>query len=217
MMERLLPGVVARRLPQVYHIRSERPLCTLASAVMGGGLRRVHHILNRHVPAQYDHPDPLADWRAYAQRRGLTAPFVGLLTAAYVSRTQVVRLAHAGVQVAVVGTVGLSNGVVAGRTPPARLRPAGTINLIVLVHARLMPAALVNVALIATEAKTATLLEQGWPTPHGPATGTSTDAVVVACTGQGPVHMYAGPVTPVGWLVARGVRQVLAQAQEVLP
>jgi adenosylcobinamide amidohydrolase len=44
------------------------------------------------------------------------------------------------------------------------------------------------------------------------ATGTSTDAVVVACTGRGDILPYAGPVTPVGWLIGRGMRAALAAA-----
>jgi adenosylcobinamide amidohydrolase len=47
-------------------------------------------------------------------------------------------------------------------------------------------------------------------TPQGePATGTSTDAVVVACTGRGEQLRYAGPATPAGWLAARAVRTAM--------
>jgi adenosylcobinamide amidohydrolase len=32
------------------------------------------------------------------------------------------------------------------------------------------------------------------------------------CTGRGPVLPYAGPATPVGWLIGRCVRQALKEA-----
>ncbi len=214
MDEFLLPGVVGRRRPQVYLIHSARPLCTLSSAVVGGGLRRVRYILNRHVAKGYRHPAPAGDLRAFARRQGIVGPFVGLLTAAYVQRAQVVRLQQGALQVSVVVTAGLSNATAAGLTPPWSPSRVGTINTIVLVDARLTPAALVNAALTATEAKVATLLARGTTTPYGPATGTSTDALVIACTGRDPTVPYAGPVTPVGWLIARGVRQALAAALE---
>ena len=57
------------------------------------------------------------------------------------------------------------------------------------------------------------LLERGARTSEGyAATGTSTDAVVVACTGRGDSLPYAGPATPVGWLIGQGVRQALGEA-----
>ena len=48
--------------------------------------------------------------------------------------------------------------------------------------------------------------------PEGaPASGTSTDAVVVACTGRGEAQSYAGPATVMGWLIARTVRRAIEQ------
>jgi len=57
------------------------------------------------------------------------------------------------------------------------------------------------------------LLGRGARTSEGClATGMSTDAVVVACTGRGDSLPYAGPATPVGWLIGRSVRQALGEA-----
>ncbi len=78
------------------------------------------------------------------------------------------------------------------------------------MDAALAPAAMVNVVITATEAKTMTLAEWDVHTPDGdPASGTSTDTVVVACTGRGRELCYAGPATPVGWLAARAVRAAM--------
>jgi len=42
-----------------------------------------------------------------------------------------------------------------------------------------------------------------------PATGTSTDAIVIAATGRGESLPYAGPATPLGWLITRAVRKAM--------
>jgi adenosylcobinamide amidohydrolase len=86
----------------------------------------------------------------------------------------------------------------------------GTINVVLLVDGALTPAAMVNAVITATEAKTMTLRAWDVKTPEGDAaSGTSTDTVVVACTGRGEELCYAGPATPVGWLAARSVRAAM--------
>lgn len=110
-----------------------------------------------------------------------------------------------------VATVGLGTLVAAGLSPRAPWRPS-TINTIVLVDARLEPGSAVNAVITATEAKVGALSDAGIVTPDGmPATGTVTDAVVVAWTGRGPRLAYLGPATPGGWLVARSVRRAVTE------
>ena len=41
------------------------------------------------------------------------------------------------------------------------------------------------------------------------ASGTSTDAVVVAATGRGPRCRFGGPISDFGWVVARAAREAL--------
>ena len=41
------------------------------------------------------------------------------------------------------------------------------------------------------------------------ASGTSTDAVVVAVTGRGAAHRFGGPISDLGWVVARATRSAL--------
>ena len=124
------------------------------------------------------------------------------------------RRSRDGVTVAPVVSVGLSNTSNAGVTPPLAVSP-GTINAILLVDAALTPGAMVNAVITATEAKTMTLAEWDVRTPQGdPASGTSTDSVVVAYTVRGAGLSYAGPATTVGWLVARTVRAAGASAGE---
>jgi adenosylcobinamide hydrolase len=113
--------------------------------------------------------------------------------------------------VAAVVSVGLSNRICAGLSAPAATG-LGTINAVVLIDAALTQAALVNAVITTSEAKTLVLASLDVRTDDGlPAGGTSTDAVVVACTGRGTQLAYAGPGTTVGWLIARSVRQAIEQ------
>jgi iron complex transport system ATP-binding protein len=210
-MELDFDGVTASHTDQALILQGERPLEILASAISGGGLTRARWIINRHVDKDYDHPDPARDLQDFAQSQGIDEPFVGLLTAVYMRKARAVTLHRAGLTVAALVTAGISNATAVGLSRPVILRP-GTINVVLLIDACLTPAAMVNAVITATEAKTDVLLSSGVCTPDGrPATGTSTDAVVVACTGWGGPLPYAGPATPVGWLVGQGVRQALQE------
>ena len=113
------------------------------------------------------------------------------------------------VQALVVATVGLSNPSAAGLSARAAWLPA-TINTIAVVDADPEPAALVNLVVTLTEVKTDVLRAAGVRCDDGrPATGTSSDAVVVAATGRGARCRYGGPVTDVGWAAAHAARQAL--------
>jgi adenosylcobinamide amidohydrolase len=207
-------------------LRSERLLFVLSSAVVGGGFYRARDIVNMHVDDMPHGTSPEDELAAYAARLGIDAPFVGVMTAAKTQYAQVAADSRDGLTVAVVVSVGLSNttsaGVsdpvvdVSGTGSPGTGSPGagspGTINTIVLVDGQLTPAALVNVVITVTEAKTMVLSEWQVRTADGEAaSGTSTDSVVVAATGRGPALSYAGPATTVGWLAARTTRQAIEQ------
>jgi iron complex transport system ATP-binding protein len=137
---------------------------------------------------------------------------VGLLTAAWTERAQVVARSTRGLSALVVATVGLGNVVAAGWSPAAATPTPGTINTIVVVDADVEPAALVNLALTVTEVKTLVLVAAGLCCEDGrAASGTSTDAVVVAATGRGPAVRFGGPISDAGWVVARATRTALAE------
>ena len=221
--ERPLPGITVTTGRRAVRVASARPLRVLSSAVVGGGYGSTHEILNVHVDDQYDGERPEEDLAAVAAELGVTRPFVGLMTAAYTEFARCAVDSLGDLAVAAVVSVGLSNTSSAGVTPPigggpedAAAGPSpGTINLILLVDGALAPAAMVNVVITATEAKTMTLAEWDVKTREGDAaSGTSTDTVVVACTGRGDELHYAGPATPVGWLAARAVRAAMTRICE---
>jgi iron complex transport system ATP-binding protein len=71
---------------------------------------------------------------------------------------------------------------------------------------------MVNLVMTVTEVKAALLFESGVKSIDGyPATGTSTDAIVVAATGRGPHCCFGGPISDLGWVVGRAVRQALGR------
>jgi len=206
-----IPGITVVIDRLAVRVTSARPLTVLSSAVVGGGLGSARHIVNMHVDKDYDGGSPEDDLAAFADSCGVQGAFVGLMTAAYTEHACVMAESRDGVSVAAVVSVGLSNTTNAGITPPLATAP-GTINAILLVDAALSPSALVNAVITATEAKTMVLTEWDVRTPDGdPASGTSTDSVVVACTQGGTGLSYAGPATTVGWLVARTVRAAITR------
>ena len=189
------------------HVQSKSSLTTLSSAIVGSGFQRVHHILNFHVDKNYYCPNPKADLQTFAGRMGVNERFVGLLTAVNLNKVRLVFLQDDGLSAGALVTAGVSNAACAGVTPPFSHQP-GTINIILLLDARLTQAAMLNAVITATEAKSAILREMNILTASGdPATGTSTDTVTIAATGKGKLQSYAGPVTTLGWLIARTVRQ----------
>jgi len=86
---------------------------------------------------------------------------------------------------------------------------AGTINIILVTNATLTMTALVGAVQVATESKTGTLIKNRVPSrcrKASLATGTGTDAVVVASSLEG-VHKvpYSGTHTEMGTLIGRVV------------
>jgi adenosylcobinamide hydrolase len=79
-----------------------------------------------------------------------------------------------------------------------------------VVDALPSPAALVNLVITTTEVKTAALREAGLRCATGGlASGTSTDAVVIAATGRGRRVEFGGPISNLGALVAHATHRAL--------
>lgn len=195
-------------------VHSVEPMLAITSSITGGGILPARYILNMHVNKNYNCNSPADDLVSFARSRGINESFHGFMTAVYLNKTKYTTLREQGVTVTALVTAGVSNAASAGFSEPASFTP-GTINIILLVDANLTPAALVNAVITATEAKTTSLRDKNILTPNGlSATGTSTDAICIACTGRGEPTDYAGSATIVGWLIARAVRECLCEALE---
>jgi adenosylcobinamide hydrolase len=208
-----MAGWRVRRVEQAHIIEHPRPHRMLSSAPVGGGWTRTRTVLIHYVSRDYDCTDPVADLRIVARDLGIEEPFVGFLTAVHPSRLFRATERQGSLAVSVWATVGLRNATAAGLSRPVCLPRTNTINLFIVVHRPLLPGAMVNAVITATEAKVAALARRGVRTPEGwIATGTSTDAVAIACPPGRRGIPYAGPVTPVGWLIARAVDRILEKA-----
>jgi adenosylcobinamide hydrolase len=216
----LNPPVLVWRLP--------RPYRCIASAPLGGGLGTAEWVVNTTVPMSYDRPDPDAHLAVIATELGLVGPGVGMMTgvdvAERVGGTDGGVTCWATVGLGAPAWAAAPDGHLrrlppptghpappAHRDEPTRPEPTkpsasthppapGTINLVVVVPARLGDAALVNAVLTATEAKAQALWELGLE-----ATGTASDAICVLSITDGPAHDYAGPRSLWGARLARAV------------
>ncbi|UVT17678.1 MAG: adenosylcobinamide amidohydrolase [Nitrospira sp.] len=196
----------------------------LSSAPQGGGFSPASHILNHQVEANPGSngrvPDPARYLRKLAVQLGVATRTVGLMTAVPMTQLVTARAAAGQLWVECFATVGVTNAVRAGDRPLRRIhrrgtfRP-GTINLIIVTNGSLSGAAMVGAVQVATEAKTGVLRDHGVPTWEGRsgATGTGTDAVVIACQvrGLGPPHVYSGTHTTMGALVGQAVADCVSR------
>lgn len=177
------------------------PLRAIASAPHGGGIGVRRWVLNAQVPASYARRDPDHHLARLGVSLGLPGRGVGMLTAADVRSYTTA----ADGDVEVVATVGLGHPILAA-APSEQADLVGTINLLVLVPARLSDGALVNAVATVTEAKTQAVRDLGLD-----ATGTATDAVCVACPDGGPPAAFGGPRSLWGARVARAVHAAVVE------
>jgi adenosylcobinamide amidohydrolase len=185
-------------------VKATTPLVAASSALVGGGIGIVEAILNVHVPKGFACADSTAVIAAFAHRHGVNHPYVGLLTAAATEKAETATARRGSLTALAIATIGLSNRITAGVSPAAVLATLSTINTIVVVDADAEPAALVNALMTITEVKTLALIEAGVKGADGhPATGTSTDAVVVAATQRGDLQRFGGPISDFGWVAAQ--------------
>lgn len=193
-------------------IAAARPLQVLGSAVLGGERLTARYIFNHTVDKDYASPHPERDLAALARSMGLDDQAVGLMTAVDVRHT-VSRVEQYGELVVVVfATAGVANLCSAGIAAPWPCYRPGTINIIVLVDGNLSRSAMVNAVITATEAKALAVQQAGLRLPDGrPATGTTTDALVIACTGRGPLLPYAGAATTVGSMIGQAVYRAVEE------
>jgi adenosylcobinamide amidohydrolase len=207
----VLPALLERPDGPVLIWRPTEPLVAVSSGPLGGGIGLRSWVLNLTVPMSYGRLDPDVHLTEVARDLGLDGPGVGLMTGADVS-DRTIAVDTGAVAVATVG-LGSPTWAAAPDGDHRRFAP-GTINIVGYVPVPLSPAALVNAALTATEAKTQALSELGIE-----ATGTATDAVCVLCAEagpsvSGPAERYGGPRSLWGARLARAVHRAVLDGGE---
>lgn len=198
----------------------------LSSAPQGGGFRSASYIINHQVDVTPDmnghFPDPARYLRTLASQLGVGDYSVGLMTAVPMTQLVTSRVSAGELWIECFATVGVTNAVRAGEWPQhlahrkgTNSARAGTINLILITNVSLSTSAMVGAVQVATEAKTGVLRDHAMQSWNGRdlATGTGTDAVVVACRlrGEGRLHTYSGTHTMIGALVGRAVSDCVSR------
>ncbi len=207
--------------PEKLVIESTQPFFILSSAVYGSGQSCCKRIINRHVDIDYAADDPgeeISNW--LVKQNFPLEETVVLLTAASVNQVCWRHISEATFRLAVFVTAGVGNAARAGQTYPVfwatQKYIPGTINIVILVDGELTRAAMTNAVITATEAKAAALQDLKVKDFQGRiATGTGTDAIVIAST-QNQVgnyqHLYAGLSSPLGNVLGKEVYQAVKSA-----
>ncbi len=202
----------------VLAVISDAALNTVSSAIHnGGGLKKTKIIINAQVTDEYGdrhlHDDPDAFIVKSFQKLGVNDSFVGMVTYANIADFALVSKRDDAAAVSVVATAGCTHAESSGEK--IELQPIeGTINIIVVIDGHPDEACLVSCLITATEAKTAALRELDLRSRYSgfEATGTVTDAMVVAETGRGSPIAYGGPSSKLGQLVGSCTRQAVKEA-----
>lgn len=186
---------------------------TLSWAVCGGGLGLTRAVVWRYVDLGELGPgaDPTAILSASLEQHGLHGA-VGMMTARALGTFDCVTRQADGIAARAVATVGLGNALAAG-DPPGPMRPVGTINVLVQLSHALDEGGLAEALALASEARTAAVLEARVPSRRSsaPATGTGTDCIVVAAPEAGEPLRWVGKHTVAGSLVGGTVREAVAR------
>lgn len=168
----------------------------LSSGLLGGW-RDVDAIFNHTVSDDFDLYNPVDYLMGVAEKLGLVRYF-GLLTSVPMDKLSTVTYG----EVTAFVTAGVKN-------PNEKVDRVGTINIILILNASISDGAMVNSVITATEAKSAALFELGYNF-----TGTNTDAIVVARTGEGSYYEYAGPASELGKKIWRAVKTAVTKSLE---
>jgi iron complex transport system ATP-binding protein len=208
-----LNGVNGEIKKETLIISSSRPLKTLSSSILGGGFNRTKYILNHHVEKDFFHTSPEHYLKNIALGLGVKEEVVGMMTAADLTNLSVAATSTKDFRIVAVVTGGVSNAAAAGEEKTSRSL-VGTINTILLIDGSLTKGAMAGTIITVTEAKTRALWELDVKsiTSGETATGTTTDAVVVACTGRGSKLRYAGTATVLGELVGKATKNATKKA-----
>ena len=222
--ERLTEKIIVEQTPNHLHVQFDTPHPVISSAVLGGGFVEASHILNLKVEKQsaglnLTLKSPDVELSAYCEKHGWQGITAGMMTAASMKSYRLVRAVQQGVDVIVLVTSGVSNARRAGDCAEYRsIVPAasdvGTINIICLTTAGMIPAAMIEAVMTVTEAKAAALqnLDIKSPVSNEPATGTGTDSIAIAADPKSEKIQYGGKHVLFGETLARLVIEALTSS-----
>jgi iron complex transport system ATP-binding protein len=197
-----LADLELKRDERCIHVQSIIPLRTISNGVKGEGIQWHKHFCNFHVNKDYNCDNPVKDIGEWLHQKGIpTEQSVGMMTAVELSDVVISKKEIKGIEFMAVVTAGVGNAVDITNTEMCQTpMTIGTINIMLFIDAHLTDGGLVNGLMSATEAKVKALhvMKIQDPKSRTIATGTSTDAMVLAVTQQGEKTPYAGSGTLIG-------------------
>lgn len=215
----ICPGISIRYMEDRLVLKTEEPFMTLSSSVHGGGFGSAYRFINWKVPLHYDCADPSQDFGRKLMDWGYSPhTTLGFLTAAKLTHASVAETKGEAFAILCCATAGTGNAARTGLahdTYPAYA--PGTINTFLFVDGNMTAAAMVNAVMTATEAKSTALQDCGILDRHYglPATGTTTDAIVIASSQNdryGRSLPYAGAATTLGNAIGCLVYDTVSEA-----
>ena len=194
------------------------PWPVLSSAVLNGGFSSIRSLLNLRVDQHAPPPWPPAQQtlQQQAEQLMLPTPCCGMMTAASMRSLGYSALSLQQLRAECWVTAGLSNLRRSG-DPADAFTGAGTINIWLLLHFPLTPAAMAEALIQLTEAKVTAIRDAELLSPLSslPASGTGTDSHAVICpphTTPEQALAFCGKHTTAGELIGRVVLDACEQS-----
>ncbi|PFA62114.1 ABC transporter ATP-binding protein [Bacillus sp. AFS015802] len=198
------------------HFNSPFPLKCMSSGIIGAGIGWYSDFINRRVPIDYDSRDYQEDMREYLVHKELDPSLsVGMMTALDLTNMICERFESDGRSVFIMVTAGVGNAMDVSTSYQYDIHSKpGTINTWVFINGNLSDEAYIEAIVTSTEAKVKALhdMEVRDRRNGSLATGTPTDSILIASSQKGKLEPFAGPVTPIGKLIGRGVYEVTKKA-----
>ncbi|MFE4710811.1 adenosylcobinamide amidohydrolase [Paenibacillus sp. NPDC056722] len=206
----VFPGLTLERKEDHLLLAFPSEVDGLSSAVYGGGMIRLTRAVNLFVNQDYECSDPVRDMENKLREWGYPAAgCAGLMTAVPLELAAIAEEDIGSAAIFCCVTSAAGNAARAGVVRPVlkAYRP-GTINIMLGIDGQLSPAAMVNAAMTAVEAKAAALADLGIVDNENglTATGTPTDAIVLGVSQSRRYHaehVYAGTATDLGGAIGR--------------
>jgi adenosylcobinamide amidohydrolase len=207
----------------VLAIISNIDLTTISSAIYNGGFKKTKALLNvqatNDLTDQQLHANPQKFIADSAKKLGISDNFVGMVTAAAVDKFAWASEKDGDLTVTVAATAvdvdgnTCSHAETAGESITVE-EMLGTINIMVVIDGNPTESCLVSTVLTTTEAKTAAMWELDIRSRYSGevATGTITDAIIVAKTNRGAPIVYGGPASKLGQLVGYCTRKAVKES-----
>ncbi len=208
-----LEGVQCEVQKDTLMITFNKPIKILSSAVLNEGLLKARAIINHHVPHSFNHRDPPSVLRDLVNDLNLPDDTVGLMTAVETQNVAINIKRTKDMTVCALVTAGLSYPATAGDETIESINE-GTVNIILIIDRNLTDGCMVNCIQTAVEAKTVALRELDIRSrfSNSTASGSTSDAILVACMEVGNPIKYAGTGTEIGIMIGKVVKEATKEA-----